>query len=247
MTYKAEAPSKRSDQIGQKPKRFWTSVEIVVATGGFSVALDGRVVKTPMGQVLILPNFAVAGLVAREWEAVGNYVDFTDMPLTRLGFAALDHLSDAGPAQAEAARYAETDLVCYPADYPEALKAREAAAWAPVIDWAASDLGLTFVQNHSLIHTPQSKATIEAVQTLIGSMTAYERAGLMAAIPLLGSVVLALALWKGHLTGEAAFVASRIGEDFQAETWGADDEAQKRALSMKAQAIGLEAWFRALK
>jgi chaperone required for assembly of F1-ATPase len=59
-------------------------------------------------------------------------------------------------------------------------------------------------------------------------------------------VVLALALWRGHLGGEAAFHASRIGEDFQSETWGRDEEAAKRAGGMKVQAQSLDIWFRAL-
>jgi chaperone required for assembly of F1-ATPase len=77
-------------------------------------------------------------------------------------------------------------------------------------------------------------------------MSAHERAGLMSAIPLFGSVILALALWRGHIGGDAAFAASRVGEDFQAETWGRDAEAAKRAEGMKAQALSLETWFRAL-
>ena len=68
----------------------------------------------------------------------------------------------------------------------------------------------------------------------------------MAAIPLLGSVVLALALWRGFLSGPAAFAASRVGEDFQAEQWGRDAEAEQRADALRAQAVSLETWFRAL-
>ncbi|MDC7682093.1 ATPase [Asticcacaulis sp. BYS171W] len=247
MTYKAEAPSKRTDQVGHKPKRFWTSVEIAATSGGYGVNLDGRPVKTPLGQILVLPNFALAALVGREWETVEDYVDFTSMPLTRLGFAAMDHMeSGLDAALAEAARFSETDLVCYPADYPQALIERETAAWQPIIDWSKAELGIEFVQQKSLMHQAQPVATINGVQSLIREVDIYTRAGLLVAIPLLGSVALALALWKGRLSGEAAFDASRIGEAFQMETWGDDAEAVQRAAHMKAQAISLEAWFRAL-
>ncbi|ESQ78770.1 ATP12 family chaperone protein [Asticcacaulis sp. YBE204] len=247
MTYKAEAPSKRTDQVGHKPKRFWTTVEIAAAPGGYGVNLDGRPVKTPLGQVLVLPNFALAALVGREWEAVEDYVEFTSMPLTRLGFAAMDHMETGlDAALAEAARFSETDLVCYPADYPQALIEREAAAWQPVVAWSKVELGLEFVQQKTLIHQPQPAATIEGVQSLISNADVYTRAGLLVAIPLLGSVVLALALWKGRLTGEAAFEASRVGEAFQMETWGDDAEAVQRAANQKTQAQSLEAWFKAL-
>jgi chaperone required for assembly of F1-ATPase len=247
MTYKAEAPSKRSDQIGSKPKRFWKIVEIKADGPGYGVTLDGRAVKTPKGATLVLPNFALAARVGREWEAVEETVDFTAMPLTRLGFAALDHM-DSGleAALAEAARFAETDLVCYPSDYPQALIAREQAAWDPVIDWLKSELALEFVPQTSIMARGQPVATIAGVKTLLSTASIYARAGLMAAIPLLGSVALALALYKGRLSAEEAFAASRVGETFQKETWGEDAEAMKREAAMRHDLTHLEAWFRAL-
>ena len=44
-----------------------------------------------------------------------------------------------------------------------------------------------------------------------------------------GSLVLALALVRGALNSAQAFQLSRLDEDFQAQAWGADREAQTRA------------------
>ncbi|MGN6209809.1 ATP12 family chaperone protein [Asticcacaulis sp.] len=247
MTYKAEAPDKKSDSLGFRPKRFWGGTATMEVEGGFAVALDGRPVKTPRGNIMVLPNAALASLVEAEWAAVGEYVDYEAMPLTRLGFASVDRMDEVlDDTLAEVTRYSETDLLCYPSEYPAALQAREAAAWQPILAWADAALDLQFQQNQSIIHQPQPKETIRRIQSLIAKATAYEQAGIMLAIPLLGSVILALALWRGHLTGEAAYQSSRIGEDFQSETWGVDAEAAKRAAGMKAQAQSLAIWFHAL-
>jgi chaperone required for assembly of F1-ATPase len=247
MSYKAEAPSKVSDSLGYRPKRFWTTVAAFDLGDGFEVRLDNRPVRTPQGEVMTLPNAVLAEAVATEWARVGEHVDYAHMPLTRLAFAAIDRMDDKlEESRAEALRYAETDLTCYPSDYPQALIAREAAAWSPVLAWAEAELGLRFHQNKTLIHKPQPTETLAKISALLTVMTRYERAGLMAAIPLLGSVVLALGLWRGYLTGAAAFAASRIGEDFQAEQWGRDAEAEQRAEGLRRQAVSLETWFRAL-
>lgn len=247
MIYKAEAPDKKSDSLGFRAKRFWQTTGLSEVEGGTGVTLDGRLVRTPKANVMVLPNAALASLVEAEWSAVGEYVDYAAMPLTRLGFASVDRMGEVlDETLAEVTRYSETDLLCYPSEYPEALQAREAAIWQPILAWADAALDLQFHQNQSIIHQPQSKETIHRIQSLIANATAYEQAGIMLAIPLLGSVVLALALWRGHLTGDAAFDASRIGEDFQSETWGADAEATKRAAGMRAQAQSLDIWFRAL-
>jgi chaperone required for assembly of F1-ATPase len=247
MTYKAEAPSKKSDQLGHRPKRFWREAVAAQTVGGFEVHLDGRAVKTPQSHVLRLPTQALAEQVAIEWGKVGEYVGYEDMPLTRLGFAAVDRMDTlVSETVAEVLRYTETDLVCYPSEYPTALTEREDAAWLPLIQWAKDELGLVFLQNRTLIHTPQPADTATRIAALVEGASAYERAGLMSAIPLFGSVVLALAVWKGRIAGEAAFAASRVGEDFQTETWGRDEEAAKRAASMQVQAKSLDIWFRSL-
>jgi chaperone required for assembly of F1-ATPase len=247
MTYKAEAPSKASDSLGYRPKRFWREVAVVSGADGFEVRLDGRAVRTPQGRLMTLPNAALAEAAAAEWAAVAEHVDYAHMPLTRLAFVAVDRMDETREAaRAEALRYAETDLTCYPSDYPQGLIAREDAAWRPVLAWAQAELGLRFHQNKTLIHQPQPAEMLEKIGVLLDSASIYERAGVMAAIPLLGSVVLALALWRGFLSGAAAFAASRVGEDFQTEQWGRDAEAEQRADALRAQAVSLETWFRAL-
>ena len=247
MTYEAKAPDKKSDSLGFRPKRFWGGTATIEVEGGFTIVLDGRPVKTPKGKLLVLPNAALAQLVEAEWAAVGEYVDYEAMPLSRLAFASVDRMGEVlDDTLAEVTRYSETDLLCYPAEYPAALQAREAEIWTPILTWADAALDLQFHQSQSIIHQPQPKETIRRIQSLIANATPYKQAGIMLAIPLLGSVILALALWRGHLSGEAAFHASRIGEDFQSETWGADVEAGKRAAGMLIQAQSLEVWFRRL-
>ncbi len=240
-------PAKRADQLGFRPKRFWKASSVETQGDGFAIKLDGRSVKTPGGAVLVVPSRALAGHIQAEWDAVTSHVHFEDMPLTRLGFAAIDRMgATLDETVAEALRYAETDLLAYPSDYPEALIAREAQAWKPLLDWAAGE-ELVFHQNTSLIHKPQPADTLERLDTLIRGLSIYERAGLMSAVPLFGSIVLAVALWKGRIGGEDAFAASRVGEDFQAETWGRDAEASQRAESMKKQSFSLQLWFDSLR
>ena len=47
-----------------KPRRFWTSVGLRAADGGWQVALDDRIVNTPGKLPLVLPTRALAQAVA---------------------------------------------------------------------------------------------------------------------------------------------------------------------------------------
>jgi chaperone required for assembly of F1-ATPase len=240
-------PSRRSDQLGFRPKRFWKASAIEAIDGGLAILLDGRSVKTPGGAAMIVPNRKLAREIQAEWDAVTDHVAFEAMPLTRLAFTAVDRMPHViDDTVAEVLRYAETDLLAYPSDYPQALIEREAEAWRPWLDWAAGE-GLVFVQNDTLIHKPQPAATLVRLEANVRAMTAFEQAGLMSAVPLFGSVVLALALHSGRIGGAEAFAASRIGENFQAETWGRDEEAIARAKNMEKQSVSLEKWFSGLR
>lgn len=231
----------------ERPRRFWTAVDIAEAAGEWGVRLDGRPAKTPRGARLALPTQALAEAVAQEWAAQGEHIEPWTMPLTRLAATALDRVPAAhADVAAEVARYAGSDLLCYVAEGPPALAAAELASWGPLLAWADAELGLRFVQAAGIVHTPQSPQTIARVQALAGALDAFRLTGLAFAAPLLGSAVLALALERGRLTGEQAWAASRVDEAFQESRWGVDAEAAERAARLLEESRAAERWFRTL-
>ncbi len=60
-------------------------------------------------------------------------------------------------------RYAGTDMLCYRADWPEELVARQTARWDPVTDWLATTFGARLVLAEGVIHQEQPAAAIAAI------------------------------------------------------------------------------------
>src|SRR3546814_1528770 len=56
--------------------------------------------------------------------------------------------------------YSESDLLCYRADAPAALVARQAAAWDPLLDWAAQRYDVHFTIVSGIMHAPQPEVTL---------------------------------------------------------------------------------------
>ena len=230
-----------------RPKRFYKTAEAAALDEGFGVRLDGRALKTPQGRPLVLPTQASAELVAGEWAGQGERIIVADMPATRLAFTAIDRVAGAREEVAgEVARYAGADLLCYFAEAPEALAVRQQAGWAPLLDWASSELGLDLTPAAGIVHRPQPPQTLEAVEALALRLDDHALTGLAHAAALLGSAVLALALERGRIGGEEAFDLSRLDEAFQEEQWGVDAEAADRAARLRAEAEVLDKWFRSL-
>ena len=100
-------------------KRFWTQVEIAQQEIGYTVLLDGRLVRTPAKTPLALPSQALAEAVAREWRAQVKTVRPETMPYTRRANSALDKVKPQFQDVLNMlAAYGETDLLCYRAAEP---------------------------------------------------------------------------------------------------------------------------------
>ncbi|MBX9707730.1 MAG: ATPase [Caulobacteraceae bacterium] len=231
----------------ERQKRFWKDVSVEPRDGPHIVLLDGRPPKTPAGSPYALPTEALAGLVADEWAAQGEFIEPATMFATRLAATAIDRVSQARDAVAEKiAAYAGSDLLCYLAEDPTSLVERQAREWTPWREWAARELGVALEPVEGIIHRPQSPEAIARVRDLALSLDPFSLSSLAMAVPLFGSAVLGFALQRGALSGEAAFELSRLDEAFQESRWGVDAEAAERTATRRAEALLLERWFRAL-
>lgn len=207
-------------------KRFWTDVATVTDDGGWSIALDGRPLKTPARATLIIASPALAEAIAAEWRACGEEIDPRLMPLTGLANAAIDHVAPL-PARfaGELARYAEGDLLCYRADHPPGLIAAQAAAWDPLLDWARGRFGAAFVVATGIMHVDQPPATIAALAAALAPANAFQLAALSPIVTIGGSLITALALFERAVDLETAWSAVTVDERWQIDQWGDDDEA----------------------
>ncbi|HRD78310.1 MAG TPA: ATP12 family protein [Hyphomicrobiaceae bacterium] len=195
----------------------------------FRVLLDGRPVRTPAKALVVLPTERLARAVAAEWEAQGDEIKPASMPLVRLVNSALDGVRGReAEVAADIAKYAASDLVCYRAESPAELVQRQVAHWDPLLDWAAEALGCRLARTTGLMPVTQAEAAIKAVLAAIDAKDIYRLAALHVATTLLGSAILGLALMRRRISGDAAWTAAHVDEDWQAEQWGHDGEAEER-------------------
>jgi chaperone required for assembly of F1-ATPase len=224
-------------------KRVYREVTIRPAMGSWGIALDGRAMRTPGRSELIVPTAALAAAIAAEWEAQQGDIRPATMPLTRLAAAAIDRTrAQRGLVAAEAANYASTDLVCYRAEHPPALVARQQETWQPLLDWAMRRYDAGLAVTSGIVPQPQPPATLKAFAAAVAAQDDFRLTALHTATAALGSLVIALALLEGRLGPESAFAASQLDETFQIEAWGEDAEAAARRQAL-AEDIAAAARF----
>ena len=218
-----------SDSLSKPlPKRFYKAVTLSEGPP-FQVLLDGRPVKTPKKRALALPALILADAVAEEWRAQNAVIDPSTMPLTRFSNTALDAVSDAtSEVAADIVAYAGRDLLCYRAEAPHELIARQAQAWDPVLDWVREALGARFIVTGGVMPVDQPVATLDRVASALEPHEPFRLTGLHVMTTLTGSALLALAVERGFLSQEQAWAAAHVDEDYQIALWGEDDEANAK-------------------
>jgi chaperone required for assembly of F1-ATPase len=242
MSEPNEAPLNpmRAAQANMRPqpvRRFYKTAGVTEEDGRFVLSLDGRRARTPGRNPLAHASRALMLQAAAEWERQGETIDPADMPLTRLMNSAIDGVAHTmAETRADILRYAGSDLLCYRAEEPDTLVGRQAHAFDPVLRWAAESLGARFHVTAGVMHVAQSP---EALARIAGALEAYNDPPALAALSVMttlsGSALLALAVARGFLTPEAAWLAAHVDEDFEIERWGVDAEAMARRAARRRE------------
>jgi chaperone required for assembly of F1-ATPase len=221
-------PGKRS-RPSELPRRFYKKAELAAEDDLFVVSLDRRRAKTPGRAPLGVPDRVVGEALAAEWDAQIEVIDPATMPLTRIVNTSIDGVSKKlGDACRDIAAYAVNDLLCYRADSPEGLVARQAAAWDPLLEWIFDEFGVRLQVGTGVLPLTQSDHVAGRIVDLLGPFEALPLTATHVVTTLTGSAVLALSVALGRQTPEEAWFAAHIDEDWQIDQWGAVPEATER-------------------
>ncbi len=226
------------------PKRFWSRVSVVETPQGFGITLDDKPVNTPSKTRLIVPTQGLADLIAAEWDAQQGRVDPRTMPATRAANSALDKVRPQQAAVADViAAYGESDYLCYRATNPQALIDRQTAQLDPVLDWAAVALNARLITGPGVVPIAQDPMAIAALRGRVHQFDPFQLTGFHDLVSLSGSLILGFAVALQTQSPDQVWSLSRIDEDWQAEHWGADDEATAHAVLKRAAFLDAARFF----
>jgi len=208
-------------------KRFWISVSVEEADGGWRVMLDGRPIRTQGGQPQVVPNRALAEAMAEEWSLQGEKIAPEGFVYRDLLDFAIDHVRpDREATIAALLRYAETDTLCYRADPDEALYRRQRELWDPLLD-ALAARGVELQPVSGIVHRAQPAAAMARLREILAGEDDFTLAALHTLAPLAASLTVALAALEPEADPAALFAAANCEQDWQAELWGWDHEAER--------------------
>lgn len=210
-------------------KRFYKDVSVIMACGGWQVALDKRAIKTVKGEPQIVPTKGLAKALAAEWDAQGEKIDPASMPLRDMADYAIDIVApDPSALIDKTAHYGDTDTLLYRADPDEPLYARQQEVWEPIVRGMEARLGAEFVRISGIIHRPQSEETLAKLRAELSGQSPFALAAIEMMTHLAASLITGLSAAQTDADALALWNAASLEEDWQVEQWGRDEEAEER-------------------
>ncbi len=223
-----------SDSQPVYPNRFYKEATVADLDGTFAIHLDGKPVRTPMGNSFVLPVQALGEAIAGEWMAQGESIDPSSMPLCGYANTAIDRIANERETVFDTLlKFADTDLLCYRADHPDDLVKRQIQNWQPILDWAAQSLGVHLNVTVGVLPIEQPEQALHILREKLGDLNDMELTAVASLAAACGSLILALALAGNRIDAKKAFHLSLLDEIFQSERWGLDSEAQARQAKLR--------------
>jgi chaperone required for assembly of F1-ATPase len=215
-------------------KRFWKNATLREAAttdgaSGWQVWLDERALKTRAGAQQIVPTQALGELLRQEWDEAPEEFGPEHFPLRDLADRAIDTISaEREPIIARLLGFADGDTLCYRAEPDEPVAHRQAAIWEPIVAEIETEHGIELSRTHGILHRPQPEASLGALRQRLEGESPFVLAGLDTAASLAASLCVALAGLREDADHAALWSAANLEQDWQAERWGADEEALAR-------------------
>jgi chaperone required for assembly of F1-ATPase len=217
-------------------KRFYREATLGEAPGGFAVHLDGRAVRTQGGRPQIVPTRALGEALVAEWADQGETIDTARFAFRDLADYAIDVIApNPAAAIAALAAYAETDTLCYRAEPDEPIAERQRLVWEPLVTAAEARLAIRFVRVAGIMPRPQPPETVPTIAAHCATLDPFALSALRAMSSLAASLIVGLAALEPGADAAALWDAACLEEDWQAELWGKDAEAEARRALRRGQ------------
>lgn len=219
-------------------KRVYKLVSHNKTEDGHVIQLDGKTVKTPLGQPLAAPNRALADEIVREWSEQSDEIIPDTMPMMQMLTTAVDRTRERATITKTILKYLDTDLLCYRVKEPIDLAKRQKEVWDRWLTWFDETFESPLEVTFKIDALKQDDDTHKQIWNYLEALDEYYFTVLQIVTSVSGSIVLGLAFIEREATPEDVFAAAELEEIYHAElageeVHGADPVQERRQKAMK--------------
>ena len=227
-------------------KRFYNLVSIANTQEGWTILLDGKTIKTPLGHILYAPTEGLATRMMEEWSAQEEDITPETMPISQIITTALDRVAkERDEIERQVVAYINTDMICYRAEQPQHYVDRQQEAWNPWVDWFQKQTGERLETTTALSALTQSDKSIQYVSDYIKKLDTWRFTAFQILVSITGSIVLPMAFMAKEIDTTELFNLSHVEDLLRSEIYNEDFYGTAPTQDKKWNAIKRD--FKAIK
>lgn len=204
-------------------RRFYRNVTVAGTGNCYEVNLDHRKLKTPLGNVMQVPNYGLALAVAHEWASMKDKIHASRMHLTGLSNTVIDNPNRLNKWDIvnKILEYLDTDTLLYRDDGPDDLIQMQVRDWDPVLAWFNTKFETNLKTCEGIFGADIPMQAREVIRRYLLSYDMWAVSGFLYGVEALKSVILTDAAAECKISSEEAVALSRLETKFQTSRWGA--------------------------
>ncbi len=204
-------------------KKFYKQVSITEIDNEYILSLDGKAVKTPLGNNIFTDNKEIALRLQKEWEKQEKIINSETMPITQIITTCIDRVGKERQNMHNLLlAYLDTDLLCYRAPQPPEMKKRQEQCWDIWLKWFEDKYGYKLETTYGLSALKQPEAAKNIIDIEIRKFSDLKFTIIQLVTSLSGSIILALAFMDKKITPKEIFDAAHIEEQLKSEIYNED-------------------------
>eukprot|EP01104_Vermistella_antarctica_P004320 TRINITY_DN14795_c0_g1_i1.p1 TRINITY_DN14795_c0_g1~~TRINITY_DN14795_c0_g1_i1.p1 ORF type:complete len:353 (+),score=39.43 TRINITY_DN14795_c0_g1_i1:170-1228(+) len=212
-----------------KTLRWYKDVTVVPfdpIEGAWTVALDSRSIRTSRSNRLWCPNKPIATLIAAEWARQDGNIRPFSMPLMQVASTAIDLVpEDRTIMIGNSLNHLDTDTILFrapPSEDADDLRELQGSLHGPLIEWFQNryNCKLHINKEESIMLENQTTLANSVVRWTVHNYDDWRMACVSSIVQSSKSLIIAMALERGLITGIEALRSARVEENYQSDRWG---------------------------
>ncbi|RKP10517.1 hypothetical protein THASP1DRAFT_12726 [Thamnocephalis sphaerospora] len=229
--------------LAKAVRKFWKAVSTQESDDAVQVLLDGRKLKTPGGNPMLLPKEHAGGalMVAGEWESVQKHLKSHGLTWTSIVSRAIDTFHDGDEREKaidKLVAFLHRDTLCYHQDHPQTFVELQEEHWKPLLQWARKRYDVEIAVTDGIFGIHQPDATVARLRAEVASFSPLKLAAFEQAVLSSKSFLISLALMERHINAQQAATAALVEVLSQTKSWGFVEDGHDLDFELIHQQLG---------